>query len=232
MANYLVVGASSGIGASLAHLLAQSGHQVYGTYFNNQPADTVPGIQYQYLNVLDEILPLDFLPDSLAGVVYCPGSIHLLPFKRIKPEALASDFALHVTGAVKVLQALESKLRNSDNAAILLFSTVAVQTGIPYHAQVSSVKGALEGLTKALAAEFAPQIRVNCIAPSLTDTPLAAPFLNTEAKREANNQRQPLKRTGTANDIAQTAAFLLSENASWLTGQVIHADGGLGALKI
>jgi NAD(P)-dependent dehydrogenase (short-subunit alcohol dehydrogenase family) len=124
------------------------------------------------------------------------------------------------------------KLKLSENAAILLFSTVAVQIGLPYHTQVASSKGAIEGLTKSLAAEYAPKIRVNCIAPSLTDTPLAAGLLSNEQKREANAQRHPLKRVGTAEDMANLAEFLLSEKSSWITGQIMHVDGGISTLKI
>ena len=113
-----------------------------------------------------------------------------------------------------------------------MFSTVAVQIGLPFHSQVSASKGAIEGLTKALAAEYAPKIRVNCIAPSLTDSPLASSLLNTEQKREANAQRHPMKRIGTTEDIANLAEFLLSPKASWITGQIMHVDGGISTLKI
>jgi len=124
------------------------------------------------------------------------------------------------------------RLKKSENASIVLFSTVAVQTGFPFHTQVSASKGAVEGLTRALAAEFAPKIRVNCIAPSLTDTPLAAPLLNTDQKREANALRHPLKKTGTPGNIADMAEFLLSEKGSYISGQVFHVDGGMSALKV
>ena len=124
------------------------------------------------------------------------------------------------------------KLKKAENPSIVLFSTVAVQTGFPFHAQVSASKGAIEGLTKALAAEFAPKIRVNCIAPSLTDTPLTAPLLNTDQKREANAMRHPLKKYGTAKNIADMAAFLLSEKGSWISGQIFHVDGGMSTLKV
>ena len=135
-------------------------------------------------------------------------------------------------GAVKIIQAVAPKLKNNENAAIILFSTVAVQTGLPFHSQVSSSKGAIEGLTKALAAEYAPKIRVNCIAPSLTDTPLAASLLNSEQKRQANAQRHPLKRIGTTDDIVNMVEFLLSTKASWITGQIMHVDGGISTIKI
>jgi NAD(P)-dependent dehydrogenase (short-subunit alcohol dehydrogenase family) len=194
--------------------------------------NTNPSISYHSLNVLDEAIDLSFLPEKLDGVVYCPGSINLKPFARIKPEDFTNDFNLQVGGMIKVLQAVYPALKKSEAASVVVFSTVAVQMGLPFHTQVSASKGAIEGLTKALSAEWAPSVRVNCIAPSLTDTPLAAQLLNTEEKKAANALRHPLKKIGTATDIANMAAFLLSEKASWITGQVMHVDGGMSTIKV
>ncbi len=232
MANYLIIGASSGIGNKLAEKLSESGHQVFGTFCKNAVNSTSIQLQFHHLNVLDETLTLDFLPETLSGVVYCPGSINLRPFERIKPEDFMNDYNLQVIGAIKIIQAVAPKLKLSENAAVILFSTVAVQIGLPFHSQVSASKGAIEGLIKALAAEYAPKIRVNCIAPSLTDSPLASSLLNTDQKREANAQRHPMKRIGTTEDIANLAEFLLSSKASWITGQIMHVDGGISTLKI
>ncbi len=232
MAKYLVVGASSGIGNALATQLSESGHEVYATYFKNEVAATNANISFHQVNVLDENISLDFLPDTINGIVYCPGSINLKPFSRIKPEDFELDYKLQVVGAVKVIQAAFPKLKEAENASIVLFSTVAVQSGLNFHSLVASSKGAIEGLTRALAAELAPKIRVNCIAPSLTDTPLAASLLNTDQKKEANALRHPLKRIGTATDIANMAAFLLSDKSSWITGQILHVDGGMGSIKL
>ena len=232
MANYLIIGASSGIGKKLAEQLSESGHQVFGTYSKNEIHSENALLQFYPMNVLDEHTAFDFLPETLNGVIYCPGSINLRPFERIKPADFISDYNLQVVGAIKTIQAVAPKLKNSDNAAIILFSTVAVQVGLPFHSQVAASKGAIEGLTKALAAEYAPKIRINCIAPSLTDTPLAASLLNNDQKREANAQRHPLKRVGTTEDIANMVEFLLSEKASWITGQILHVDGGMSTLKI
>jgi len=231
MSNYVIIGASSGIGQQLAGQLADAGHQVYATYFKNKLHPENENVQYHYMNVLDEEIKFDFLPESISGLIYCPGSINLRPFERIKPADFAADYQLQVVGAVKTIQAILPRLRKPGHASIVLFSTVAVQTGLAYHSQVSASKGAIEGLTKALAAELAPSIRVNCIAPSLTDTPLAASLLNSEQKREANAQRHPLKRIGIAKDIAEMAEFLISEKAGWMTGQIIHVDGGFSTLK-
>lgn len=232
MKNYLVIGASSGIGKQLAQDLKDAGHNVYATYNTNPVTTTEPGLEYHALNVLDDALNLDFLPDQLNGLVYCPGSINLKPFSRIRPEQFMEDFNLQVVGAVKVIQQALPKLKAATNASIVLFSTVAVQSGFNFHTQVATSKGAIEGLTRSLAAELAPRIRVNCIAPSLTDTPLASKLLSTDEKKEANGQRHPLKRIGYPQDIADMAAFLLSEKAGWITGQVMHVDGGMSALKV
>jgi NAD(P)-dependent dehydrogenase (short-subunit alcohol dehydrogenase family) len=232
MKNYLIVGGSSGIGQALAELLASEGHQVFATFQRHEPTNTNSGINYHYCNVLDESLDLEFLPEVLDGIAYCPGSIQLKPFHRIQPMDFVSDYQLQVVGAVKVLQAILPRLKKAENSSVILFSTVAVQLGLPFHSLVAASKGALEGLTKALAAEFAPRIRVNAIAPSLTDTPLAANLLNSEEKRTSNAQRHPLKKLGTPSDIAHMAAFLLSDKAGWISGQVFPVDGGMSSLKV
>lgn len=230
MKNYLIIGASSGIGEKLANILSDN-HIVFGT-FNNHPKESSSSISYHYLDVLSDNLDLSFLPDSLDGLAYCPGSIKLKPFHRITPNDFTNDYNLQVLGAIKVIQTALPLLKKSEDASIVLFSTVAVQQGFNFHSLVSTSKGAIEGLTKSLAAEFAPKIRVNCIAPSLTDTPLAESLLSTEEKKTAAAQRHPLKRYGSADDIAQMAAFLLSEKSNWITGQILHVDGGMSTLKI
>lgn len=231
MANILIIGASSGIGLSLSKQLIEKGEQVYGTY--NKTSSTINGlVKFHHLNVLDENIDFTFVPAVLDGLVYCPGAINLKPFARIKPEDFITDYQLQLVGAVKVIQACLPKLKNAASPSIVLFSTVAAQTGFNFHSLVGASKGAIEGLTKALAAEFAPKIRVNCIAPSVTDTPLAGALLNTEEKKEANAQRHPLKKIGKPEDLASLAEFLLSEKSGWITGQVIHADGGMSSLKV
>jgi NAD(P)-dependent dehydrogenase (short-subunit alcohol dehydrogenase family) len=229
--NYLIIGGSSGIGHQLAVQLSGSGHNVTATFNTHEPSGQFPNINFARLNVLDDTLSMDFLPEEIAGLAYCPGSIHLRPFDRIKPADFEADYKLQVIGAIKIIQLVLPRLKKAQNASVVLFSTIAAQTGLPFHTQVATSKAAVEGLTRALAAEYAPNIRVNCIAPSLTDTPLAASLLNNEQKREAGALRHPLKRIGTPQDIANMAAFLLSDKASWITGQILHVDGGMSSLK-
>ena len=228
--NFLIIGASSGIGKQTAIQLAENGHQVFGT-FNKRVTESENNINYHPLNVLDENPDFSFVPQQLDGLVFCPGSISLRPFGRIKPEDFINDFNLQVVGAIKTIQAVTPMLKNSEAPSIVLFSTVAVQLGLGFHSQVAASKGAIEGLCRSLAAEFAPKIRVNCIAPSLTDTALAASLLNSAEKKEANAQRHPLKKIGTPEDIANLACFLLSDKSSWMTGQIIHLDGGIGTIR-
>jgi NAD(P)-dependent dehydrogenase (short-subunit alcohol dehydrogenase family) len=230
MSNFLIIGGSTGIGAALAKELSTT-HKVYATYNAHEVSNT-QNITYTKYDVLNDEFAIADLPEELHGVAYCPGAINLKPFARIKPEDFMNDYQLQVIGAVKVIQAILPNLKKSGGASIVLFSTVAVQTGFNFHTVVSSSKGAIEGLTRALAAEFAPTIRVNAIAPSITNTPLASALLNTEDKIQANAQRHPLKAIGAAEDIASLAAHLLSDKAKWITGQIFTIDGGMSALRV
>jgi len=232
MSNILIIGASSGIGKELANKLSLKGYNVWGTYNTKEVNENKENLKYLKLDVLEDRLNLEELPETIDGFVYCPGSINLKPFNRIKPDEFIKDFELQVVGAINVLQSILPGIQKSTNGSIVFFSTVAVKIGLPFHTIVSSSKGAIEGFTRALAAELAPKIRVNCIAPSLTDTTLAASLINTEQKREANTLKHPLKRIGTTNDIASMAEFLLSADSGWITGQVFYVDGGISAIKI
>lgn len=229
MSKYLVIGGSSGIGEATVQSLKEQGHSVIATY-NNNPQQNSEDIEYHHLNVLDDSLDLSFVGEELDGLVYCPGSIDLKPFKRFDPKEFLEDYELQVLGAIKVLQQVHPKLRRSENGAVVLISTVAVQTGFNFHSKVSSSKGALEGLTRALAAEFAPKVRVNAIAPSITDTPMASQLLSSEEKIKANADRHPLKEVGAAQDMAKAICFLLTD-AKWTTGQILTIDGGISSIK-
>jgi NAD(P)-dependent dehydrogenase (short-subunit alcohol dehydrogenase family) len=229
MKNILIVGASSGIGKASAELLSKD-HQVWATY-NSHPTESSTNCSFHQVNVLDESIDFSFLPEQIDALVYCPGAINLKPFARIKAADFLADYELQVLGAIKIIQAVLPKMKSSESASIVLFSTVAVQAGFNFHSIVSASKGAIEGLTRALSAELAPKIRVNCIAPSITDTALAAGLLNTPEKIEANAQRHPLKKIGKAEDIANAVAFLISEQSAWMTGQVLKIDGGMSVIK-
>jgi NAD(P)-dependent dehydrogenase (short-subunit alcohol dehydrogenase family) len=231
MKNILVVGGSSGIGQTITEMLAEKNNQVFASY-NSNSIITKPNIESFHLDVLEKDFDLEFLPEILDGFVYCPGSIQLRPFNRMKPESFVQNFELQVLGAVKVLQKILPRLKASNRASVVFFSTVAVQKGFNFHSQVATSKGAIEGLTRSLAAELAPTIRVNAIAPSLTDTPLAAKLLSTDEKKEANAQRHPLKKIGSPENIADAALFLLSDKSNWMTGQVVHIDGGLSSINL
>ncbi len=232
MANHtLVVGGSSGIGAALVATLIEHGHQV--THLSRQPerAPVVNGSQALRWDALTEPFPSHCLPERLDGLVYCPGSIRLKPFARLREQELREDLDLNLMGAVRALQASLEALKRSDRAAVVLFSTVAVGTGMPFHASIAAAKGAVEGLTRSLAAEFAPEMRVNAIAPTITDTPLASRLLGSDEKRRLAAERHPLKRFGSAQELAETARWLLTD-ATMLTGQIIAADAGLSALRM
>jgi NAD(P)-dependent dehydrogenase (short-subunit alcohol dehydrogenase family) len=225
-----IVGASSGIGLALAQSLQQQGATLY-TAGRTQPE----GIQSTHF-VWDVTQPvgelLAGLPDVLHGLVYCPGTINLKPFQRLDVAAYQADLQINVLGAVAAIHAAYQPLKKSKAASVVLFSTVAAKLGMGMHSSVAVSKSAIEGLTKSLAAEFAPyNIRVNAVAPSLTDTPMAQFLLGDEAKRDAGAKRHPLNRVGTPQDIAGMAAYLLSDQATWITGQIIGVDGGMGSLK-
>ena len=230
MGNYLIIGGSSGIGKALVQNMAGQGHFIYSTYNSTSP-EISANVHYQKFDVLEDTLNLDELPEQLDGLAYCPGRINLKPFKRFTEDDFIEDYKVQVVGAAKTIQTVMSRLKSTENASVVFFSTVAVQNGYNYHSLVSSSKGAIEGLTRALSAELAPKIRVNAVAPSLTDTPLAGKFLNTPQKMEMQTEKNPLKKVGSSEDVAKAAAYLLTSQSSWVTGQIIHMDGGSSIIK-
>jgi 3-oxoacyl-[acyl-carrier protein] reductase len=230
--NILIIGGSSGIGLSLIKLLAVQGASIYNvsrTEANEWPE----GVKHLSADVLGDLSSLSgFLPEQLHGLVYSVGSINLKPITRLNEDDFLNDYRLNVLGAVKAVQQSLKSLKAAGSASIVLMSSVAACTGMSFHASVASAKSAVEGLALSLAAELAPQhIRVNVVAPSLTNTPLAGALLSTPEKREASAKRHPLGQYGEPEDISAAIAFLLADESRWMTGQVIGIDGGLGKIK-
>ncbi len=229
--NLLVVGGTSGIGAAVAQGAAEAGAQLITA--SRRAAGTGIGAHISFDATAPDADDLTrHLPEVLHGLVYAPGTINLKPFARLTDSDFRGDFEVNVLGAARVIRAALPALKRAEGAAVVLFSTVAAAVGMPFHASVAAAKRGLEGLALSLAAELAPQkIRVNVVAPSLSDTPLAAGLLSTPEKRDAGARRHPLGRTGIPLDAAAAALFLLSEESSWMTGQIIGVDGGLGTLR-
>jgi NAD(P)-dependent dehydrogenase (short-subunit alcohol dehydrogenase family) len=228
---YLVIGASSGIGAAILQTLSDRGQGLIHLSRNPEKAPDLPTARGLRWDARSDEFPVAEMPERLDGLVYCPGSIRLRPFERLKTDEFLEDLELNLLGAVRAIQGALKPLKQSGHASIVLFSTVAVRTGMPYHASVAAAKGALEGLTRSLAAELAPTIRVNAIAPTITDTPLAERLLSSDDKRAAAAERHPLKRIGDASEMARTAVWLLEDTAS-VTGQIIAVDGGLSSVRL
>ena len=230
MKNYIVIGGSSGIGKAVVDILENEGDTVYSTYNQNQTSDR-PHVHFQKYDVMNDTLNLESFPDEIHGLVYCPGSINLKPFHRFMEDDFIEDFKLQVLGATKIIQQLLPRMKKSGNASIVLFSTIAVQNGFTFHSQVAMSKGAIEGLTRSLAAEFSPTIRVNAIAPSLTQTNLSSKLLSSDEKIAAQADKNPLKKVGSPKDIAEAVVYLLTDKSSWVTGQILPVDGGFSVIK-
>ncbi|MGI4022939.1 MAG: SDR family NAD(P)-dependent oxidoreductase [Janthinobacterium lividum] len=230
--NVVVAGGSSGIGLALVKQLVAAGAKVFviSRTAGTELSENVTHIPHDF--TADDNSFAAQLPDQIHGLVYSVGSINLKPFQRLNREDYLKDFTLNVLGAVSLIQSSLKALKAAENASVVLFSTVAARTGMSYHTSIAASKGAIESLAVSLAAEFVTsKIRVNVIAPSLTNTPLAQHLLNTTEKQEASAKRHPLGKFGQPDDMAAAAKFLLSDDSSWITGQIINIDGGLSSLK-
>lgn len=225
---FLVIGGNSGIGLETVRQLQAQGDHVIAAARSPQALAEL-GVAVQPFDALSP--PSLELPGVLDGLAYFPGSISLKPFHRLTAEDFLQDFRINCLGAAAVIQNALPALKAAPAASLVMFSTIAADQGMSFHASISAAKGAVEGLTKSLAAEFAPKIRVNAIAPSLTDTPLAGSLLNTDVKREAAGKRHPLQQVGNASDIAALVCFLLSDASKFMTGQILRPDGGLSSVR-
>jgi len=223
---HLIVGGSKGIGAALLSQLTAEGKECI--VFSRTQLDAQPGVEHYELDVTTDELP-DL--ENIKSITYCPGSINLKPISSLKEEDFLTDFSINVLGAIRVIKKYHRQLK-ANNGSIVLFSTVAVGQGMPFHASVAVSKAGVEGLTRSLAAEFAPSIRVNCIAPTITDTPLASGLLRNDKIRENTAERHPLKRFLEPQEIAGMAAYLHGELAIGITGQVIGIDAGLSRVRV
>lgn len=229
--HYLVVGASSGIGLQLTNDLLAEGH--YVTALSRTEGEWISVEKLTYLPYdIKAPVALELTTDLLDGFVYCPGSINLKPFHRLKRADFQSDLDINLLGAIETLQLALPMLKKAEKSSVVFFSTVAVGQGMGFHASIAAAKGALEGLTRSLAAELAPKIRVNCIAPSIVNTPLASRLLSTPEKIEASAKRHPLASVGSPKDVSSMASFLLSDQSQWMTGQILSVDGGMSSVKM
>jgi NAD(P)-dependent dehydrogenase (short-subunit alcohol dehydrogenase family) len=227
--NILVIGASTGIGHEIAKTIIEQGGKVF-VAGRNKPDLDVEFLSWDALNPDDSVFKT--LPSELHGFIYCPGTINLKPFSRLSIDDFTNDWKINTLGAVAALQPNVNRLKKSGGASVVFFSSVAANTGLSFHASISTAKAGIQGLSIALAAEYAPsKIRFNVVAPSLTDTPMASNLLSSDDKKEASAKRHPLGRVGATSDIAAAATYLVSDEAGWITGQVIGVDGGLGKLK-
>ncbi len=227
MKTYLFAGASSAIAKESAALLQAKGHKVIGIStkekdFNYNEFYQIESYDFGHFPVLEV---------AIDGIAYFPGTINLKPFHRLKPEEFQTDFSINTMGAVAFAQNYLANLKKTENASMVFFSTVAVGIGMPFHSSIAMAKGAIEGLTKSLAAEYAPTIRVNCIAPSLVNTPLAEKFVSSPEKIESMQKRNPMQKVGDAIDVANAVVFLLGNESSWVSGQIMAVDGGMSTLK-
>ena len=228
MKNIVLIGGSHGIGLTIIKQLQEN----HNLFVFSRTSDSLGhgNIKHFTFDVTKDELDVSKLPEKLDGFVYCPGTINLKPFKMMSMETFEEDMQVNFFSLVKIVKTIIGKM--SDVSSMVFFSTVAVGMGMPFHTSVAAAKGAIEGFAKSMAAEYAPKTRVNVIAPSLVDTPLAGRLLNNDKKREAMSDRHPMKRVGDTDDIANIAVFLLSDKSSWMTGQVIGVDGGLSTLNV
>ena len=226
MKTIVIIGGSKGIGKAISNTLLDENRVI--NISRSQPEFSHLNLTHYKCDILTDELPDLEKVDTL---IYCPGSINLKPFERLKIEDFKNDYEINFIGAVKAIQKYLPNLKATENANILLFSSVASKLGMPFHTSVASVKSAIEGLVKSLAAEYAPKIRINAIAPTVTDTTLAAKLLRNDRQKEQMIERHPLKKYLNPGEVAEMAAFLISDKAASMSGQIFEMDCGITTFK-
>ena len=229
MRRIVVIGGSKGIGEAIVTSQLALGNKVVNIS-RSKPEIFHDNLEHHYCDVLKDDLPQ--MDKEINSLVYCPGSINLKPINSLKIDDFRDDLEINFIGAVKVIQFYLGQLKSSLSPSVLLFSTVAVKLGMPYHASIAASKGAVEGLVKSLGAEWAPKIRINAIAPSIAETDLSAKFLRNESMTEKIVDRHPLKRILNPLEIATFADFLISSKAQAFSGQIFEMDNGIVSFKI
>jgi NAD(P)-dependent dehydrogenase (short-subunit alcohol dehydrogenase family) len=226
MRHILIIGGTKGIGKAIIDLLIEENKI---TCMSRNVSD----YNHENYNHIQLDATLDNFPDleKIDSLVYCPGSINLKPISTLSIEDFRNDFELNVIGAVKSIKKYLPLLKKGENPSILLFSTVATKLGMPYHASVSASKSAIDGIVKTLGAELAPKIRINAIAPTITNTELASKILRNEKVLENMIERHPLKKILSASEVAKMAKFLISNDGSSISGQIINMDAGIVSFK-
>jgi 3-oxoacyl-[acyl-carrier protein] reductase len=227
MKNLVIIGGSKGIGSAI--LLQQLESNIVYNISRNEPEITHPNLRHFSINVLQDALP-DI--ENVDTLIYCPGSINLKPIGSLSIDDFRNDFEINVIGAVKAIQKYLPALRKGTNPSIVLFSTVAVKLGMPFHASIATAKAGIEGLVKSLGAELASVIRINAIAPTITETTLAAGILRNDRMKENMVERHPMKGYLKPEEVANMANFLISENAKSISGQIFEMDYGIVSFKI
>ncbi|EGV43889.1 SDR family oxidoreductase [Bizionia argentinensis JUB59] len=227
MKTYIIVGGSKGIGRAITENLLEHHHVI--NLSRSKPDFEHANLTHHSIDILTDDLP-DL--EKADGLIYCPGSINLKPIGRLKLDDFRSDFEINVIGAVKAIQKYLPIIKKGDKPAMLFFSTVAAKLGMPFHASVAAAKSAVEGLVKSVGAELAPTVRVNAIAPTVTDTELASNLLRNEKMIENITERHPLKKFLNPTEVASMASFLLSDQAAAISGQIFEMDCGIVSFKI
>lgn len=230
MKTYLIIGGTSGIGLEVTKKLSKIGHHIYVFSRNNRNLDALPNVVFHEIDVTSENNTYPEI-EQIDGVVYTPGSLNLKPIRNVSTDDIQNDFSTNVIGIIKIIQQYYKQIRKS-GSSIVLFSSVVAKIGMPFHTSIAISKGAIEALTKTLAAELSPKVRVNAIAPSTTNTPLTSTILSNELAIKQASSRHPLSNIGDPKDISELVIYLLSDSSKFMTGQIIGIDGGMSSVKL